>query len=181
MTDLAGPRGAWRSNGLRVALWGGLAALLALPAVAMRLGADGVVWTASDFVVMGAMLSLVGLGVELIVRASPSLPYRLGAALAVVTAFLTIWVNLAVGMIGSEDDPANQLFLGVLAMALAGAIVARGRADGMARAMAVAAVAQVLAAATGFAVDPRGAIFAGLFGGLWLVAAALFRKAARDA
>src|SRR3954464_4182642 len=100
MTDMAEPRGAWRSNGLRLALWGGLAALLALPAVAMRFGADGVVWTASDFVVWGAMLSWVGLGVELVVRASPSRPYRLGAALAVVTAFLTIWVNLAVGMIG---------------------------------------------------------------------------------
>ena len=38
-----------------------------------------------------------------------------------IGAFLTIWVNLAVGMIGAEDNPYNLLFIGLLvAVALGG-------------------------------------------------------------
>ena len=33
----------------RVAIWGGLIALLSLPALAMSLGAEGVDWSAADF------------------------------------------------------------------------------------------------------------------------------------
>jgi hypothetical protein len=174
-----GRGGGWRSNGLRAALWLGLAALLALPAIAMRMGSGGVVWTASDFVVMGVMLGLVGLGFELVVRASGSLAYRAGAGLAVVTAFLTLWVNLAVGMIGDEGNAYNLAFAGVLAVALAGALVARFRAAGMVRAMLAAAAAQALAGAIGLSTDLRGGVLSVLFAGLWLLAAAFFRRAAR--
>jgi hypothetical protein len=182
MTEMVeGRRGGWRSNGLRAALWLGLAGLLALPAAAMRLGAEGVVWTASDFIVMGAVLGLVGLGVELVVRASGSLAYRAGAGLALVTAFLTMWVNLAVGMIGDEGNAYNLAFAGVLALALAGAFVARFRAEGMARALLAAAAAQALAGALGLSADLRGGILSVLFAGLWLLSAAFFRRAAREA
>jgi hypothetical protein len=179
MTSMAEQRGGWRSSGLRVALWGGLAALLALPAVAMRLGAEGVVWTARDFGTMAVLLGLLGLGIELAVRASASLPYRLGAGLAVLTGFLTIWVNLAVGMIGDEGGAYNLLFLGVVLLALAGSIAARFRPRGMAAAMGAAAAAQFLAAAVGgFGGDLRGGIFSALFALPWLLSAALLRKAA---
>jgi hypothetical protein len=180
MSELARQRGGWRSGGIRLAMWGVLAALLALPAVAMRFHAEGVVWTASDFAVMGAMLGSVGLGVELVVRASSNLAWRSGAVVAVLIAFLTVWVNLAVGMIGSEDNRYNLLFGGVLLLALAGSVVARFRGGGMAKAMAVAGIAQAAAGAAGFAVDARGAIFSMLFAGPWLLSAALFALAARE-
>lgn len=172
--------GGWRSGRLRLAMWGALAALLALPAAAMRLHAEGVVWTASDFLVMGAMLGLVGLGGELLVRASSNLAWRAGAVVALLAAFMTVWVNLAVGMIGNEGDRYNLIFLGVVLLALAGSIVARFRATGMARALALAAAAQAAAGALGFTLDPRGAVFSTLFAGPWLVAAILFAAAARQ-
>lgn len=180
MNSMVQQRGGWRSPVLHAALWTGLAALLAVPAVAMALHAEGVVWTASDFVVMGVMLGLVGLGVELVVRASSSLAWRAGAVVAVLTAFFTIWVNLAVGMIGSEDNRYNLVFAGVIVVALLAAFLARFRAAGMARAMAAAAAAQAAAGAAGLSSDPRGAVFSMLFAGPWILAAALFAVAARD-
>src|SRR4051812_9990674 len=179
MVAMTGKHGGCRSGGARLALWLFLAGLLTLPAIAMRFHAEGVDWSAIDFVVMGVLLGALGLGVELVVRASSSLAWRAGAVLAVLTAFLTIWVNLAVGMIGSEDNPFNFIFLGVLALALAGAFLARFRATGMAKAMLAAAVAQGAAGAAGLSQDLRGGLFSTAFAFLWLLAAGLFGLASR--
>jgi len=160
----------------RIAGWSILALLLLLPLVAMQFTAE-VNWTAEDFVFAGVLFGSVGLAFELIVRKSASLAYRLGAALAVVAAFLTIWVNAAVGMIG--DGPYNLLFGGVLLIALIGAVVARFQAAGMARAMVAAAIAQGLLSAIGMATDVHGGVLSMAFVGPWLLAAWLFRKAAR--
>jgi hypothetical protein len=165
--------GAWRGFPWRVVGWGTAALLLLLPWVA------NAPWTPSDFIVAGVLLGSVGLAFELIVRKSGSLAYRFGAGLAVVAAFLTIWVNGAVGMIGSEGNPYNLLFGGVLLVALSGAIVARLEPAGMARAMVAAAIAQGMVGAIGLSTDLRGAVFSMAFAGLWLLAAALFWQAAR--
>lgn len=158
----------------RIVGWGTAALLLLLPWVA------NAPWTAEDFVVAGVLFGTVGLAFELIVRKSRSLSYRLGAALAVVATFLTVWVNGAVGMIGSESNPYNLLFGGVLLIALAGAIVARFEAKGMMRAMVAAAIVQVAISAFGLSADSRGAVFSIAFAAPWLLAAAMFRNAARD-
>ena len=167
-------------SGWRIVGWSIPAILLLLPLVAMQFTSE-VNWTASDFVFAGVLFGSVGLAFELIVRKSSSLAYRFGAATAVVAAFLTVWVNGAVGMIGSEDNPYNLLFGGVLLLALLGAVVARFEAAGMARAMAVAAVAQAALGAFGLPADTRGAVFSIGFAGLWLLSAALFRNASQDA
>ncbi len=161
----------------RILVWGGLAALLALPLVAMQF-TEEVDWTGFDFLVMGLLLATVGGCFELAMRMSRNWTYRIGFGVAVVTGFLTIWVNLAVGMIGNEDNPANLVFLGVLLVAAVGAIAARFRPDGMSKAMVAAAVAQagasVYAATLG---ETRDAIFIAGFCLLWLAAAGLFRLA----
>ncbi|HZB70085.1 MAG TPA: hypothetical protein VE403_06950 [Sphingomicrobium sp.] len=163
----------------RVVGWSIPVLLLLLPAVAMRFTSE-VNWTVSDFIFAALLFGIVGLAFELIVRTSDSLAYRFGAGLAVVGGFLTIWINGAAGMIGSEDNPYNLVFGGVLLIALIGSVLARFRPAGMARAMAVAAVAQVAAGAFGLTVDPRGAVLSMGFGGLWLLSAALFRSSARE-
>ena len=153
--------------------------LLLLPLVAMRFTSE-VNWTISDFVFAAVLFGSVGLAFEFIVRKSDSLAYRLGAALAVVGAFLTVWVNGAVGMIGSEGNPYNLVFGGVLLIALLGAVLARLEPAGMTRAMAVTAVAQAGAGAFGLSTDVRGAVLSMGFAGLWLLAAALFWSAASE-
>ena len=168
--------GVWRT--LRFAGWAFSAVLLILPAIAMQFTSE-VDWTASDFIVMGALLGTIGLTTEFLVRRSGNTAYRIGAVVAMATAFLTIWVNLAVGMIGDEN-PYNLLFLSVLVIALSGSILANFRAAGMARTMFAAAAAQALVAAFGFTTDPRGAIFSMIFALPWILAAALFGRAAQD-
>jgi hypothetical protein len=173
---VAGER--WR--GWRIAMWGIAAGLLLLPAIAMRFTPD-VNWSASDFVVMGAMLGTACIACEAAARVSGNGSYRLAAAIAVGMAFVTVWANLAVGMIGDEGNPLNLLFGGVLAIALVGAIMAGFEAPGMARTMVVTGIAQALAGAAGLPSDPRGAVFSMAFALPWLLSAWLFRKAAREA
>jgi hypothetical protein len=126
------------------------AALLLVPAVAMRF-TDDVVWTALDFSVAGTLLFGAGLAFEWVASRAPNLPAKAGAAAAVATALFLVWANLAVGLIGSEDEPVNLLYVGVLAVAGVGALLARFRPSGMARAMFAAALGQAAVAAIALA------------------------------
>jgi len=174
-----GPRIPWRLIG-----WATPVGLLMIPWLAHF------PWTLSDFIVAGAMFAIVGGTFELAVRASGNWAYRAGAAAALATAFLLTWVNLAVGIIGNEDNPLNLMFFGVTAAALVGSIAVRFRADGMTRAMSAAALIQAL---IGLGVLLSGAgdneppgpvglfILIELFAGLWLLSAWFFRKAAAAA
>jgi hypothetical protein len=170
-----------RDNPLRPVVWGGAALLLLLPAIAMRLHAGGVEWSAADFAVFGAMLAIACGLYELAARTSGDAWYRAGAGIAVATGFLTVWANLAVGMIGGEGNPFNLLFAGVLAVAATGATLAKLRGAGMVRAMLATAVAQAVAVAVAIALDGghdlRGGIFSALFVAPWLLSSALFRRA----
>ncbi|MBJ6980873.1 hypothetical protein [Luteimonas sp. MC1572] len=151
MTRTTAAGAAARRNSLRPWMWGGAACLLLLPALAMQLGAPGVVWTAEDFVAMGLMLAVACGLYELGAWLDGGFAYRAGFGLAVLTAFLTVWVNVAVGMLGDEGNRANIMFAGVLAIAALGAILGRGRAPGMSWAMFAAACAQLMAAGAGLA------------------------------
>ena len=119
------------------------------------------------------LLGSVGLGIEFLVRRSGSTFARLGAAVAVIGAFLTIWVNLAVGMIG--DGPYNLLFAGVVLIGLGGIAMTRLAPRPTATVMLVTAGAQLAAALGGYSQDPRGAVLSCFFVVPWLAAAALFR------
>ncbi|HEX8644703.1 MAG TPA: hypothetical protein VF702_12405 [Allosphingosinicella sp.] len=171
----------------RTILWAAVAALLALPAIAMQF-TDEVNWTASDFVFAAVMFGGTGLLLELAARASASWAYRGGVAVALAAAFLLIWINAAVGIIGDEDNPQNGLYLGEILIALTGAVLARFRAQGMAAAMAAAGIVQAAIALYAFAAGlgaseppgPFGVLSINLFfAGLWLLSAGLFRKAVR--
>jgi hypothetical protein len=185
MDNAGGRRGSrWRIMG-----WGLAACVLLLPFVAMKFTTE-VNWTASDFVVFGAMLAVGGGTLELAMRGAGNGYYRGGAAAAVAAGFLLVWVNGAVGFLGDEDNPANLMFLGVLAVAIAGAVAARARPEAMARAMLATAAAQTLVGAVGlgFGLGSPGweglyevVMGTGLFDGLWLLSAWLFHRAARAA
>lgn len=92
----SGTRNSWR-----MMLWGGLALLLSLPALAMSLGAEGVDWSASDFLIMGTLMAVLGLAIETMVRLVRRPRERLLAIGAAVVVFLLIWAELAVGLIGT--------------------------------------------------------------------------------
>jgi hypothetical protein len=180
MTHEIGHDAGRRGNRWSLAIWGGAAALLAVPAIAMRFTAE-VDWGPEDFIVMGALLALACGGYEVATRLSGNTAYRAGAAIAILTCFLTVWVNLAVGMIGDEGNPANLLFGGVILIGMVGAVLARFRARGVARAMQAAATAQgAMAGYALFAGEPVAALPIAFFMVPWLLAAHLFLKAAEQ-
>ena len=171
----------WRLIG-----WGIPLLLLILPAVAMQFTPE-VNWSVGDFIFAAIIFGLIGAIIELAVARSSNWAYRGAVGLAVMSSFLHIWITGAVGIIGSENNPGNLLYLGVVAIAAFGSIVALGRAGAMAWVMAVTAVAEVLAPMIAYAgvADPVSDVLAPevlatgiVFTGMWLAAAALFRKAA---
>lgn len=179
--------GSWRRSPVRILMWSLAGFLLLLPAVAMQFTAE-VQWGALDFGIVALMLGAACGIVELGARTSGNRAYRAGVGLAVVTGFLLTWANLAVGVVGHEGNPANLMFFGVLAIAVGGAIVARGRAGPLSLAMSVTAIAQVAAHLVAYfgnmgAEEPntRGLVLLiGLgFAAFWAASAACFRMAAR--
>jgi hypothetical protein len=107
----------------------GTAILLLIPLIAMQF-TDEVVWTFVDFAVAGVLLFGTGLTYMLVTRSSGSIAYRIAIGFALFTGLLLIWVNLAVGIIGTESNPANTMYFGVFFIGIIGALIARFRAKG---------------------------------------------------
>lgn len=186
MTAGTGDGGRGWANPWRVAGWSAAGLLLLTPLVAMRF-TEEVDWDGFDFAFMGVLVGSVGLGLELAVRRTGSAAYRAGAAIALALGFLLVWLNGAVGIIGSEREAANLPYAGVLLVALLGALAAGFRPAGMARAMAAAALAQMLVpvaallwglAPAGLVLSPEVPVLTAGFSALWLLSAWLFRRAA---
>lgn len=163
--------------------------LLLIPLVAMQFTQE-VVWTLSDFVVAGILLFGTGLTYVLVARQGGNTTYRVAVGVAVAAGLLLVWANLAVGLVGSEHNPANLLYGGVLAVAVIGALVARFRPLGMSRAMFAAALTYVLVTAIALVVwkpsaataEPSVSLvnvlgFNAAFAALWAVSGWLFRRA----
>lgn len=157
--------------------------LLMIPLIAMQF-TEEVVWTLSDFIFAGTLLFGTGLTYKLITRKSGETIYRIAVGFALFTGLFLIWTNLAVGIIGSEDNPVNLLYFGVIFVGIIGALMARFRSKGMDLTMFAMALAQALVAAIaligGFYQSPPSTVFHiiginGFFITLFIVSALLFR------
>lgn len=174
-TEMSGDK---RDNLMRLLVWGAAVCLLLLPLVAMQLTRE-VNWDGRDFAVFAVMLLIACGTFELALRLSSSPAYRAGFALGTVGGFLLVWVNLAVGIIGSEDNPYNLWFGAVLAVGLVGALLARFRAPGMVRTLVAAAIVHALVSGVALIAgwDPLGAILSSLWILFWLTSARCFHYA----
>ena len=160
--------------------------ILMVPLVAMQV-TDEVNWSLFDFVVAASLLVGTGLLYELAARKARTVAYRAAAGVGVGAAFLLTWVNLAVGIIGEPDERANVLYLGVPAVGIIGAVIARLEPRGMGRALFATALAQALIAAMalilGWGAPGTGPLeivaLNGMFVALFAGSAVLFRLAAR--
>lgn len=118
-------------------------------------------------------------------RLQSNTAYRFAVGLALTPAFLIVWLNAAAGLIGIEDDdPANLLYVGVLAVGFIGAIIARLQPRGLARALFATALAQALVGAIALKLPNTAGsvqilIVHGVFVALFAGAALLFRYAAQ--
>jgi hypothetical protein len=116
-----------------------------------------------------------------------STAYRSAVSVALVAAFMLVWLSLGVGIIGKDGDPANLMYFGVLAVGLIGAITTRLRPQGMARTLFAMSLAQALVTAialiAGLGLPWSGPAeilgLNGFFIALFAGSAWLFRRAAR--
>jgi hypothetical protein len=145
-------------------------------------------WDETDFIVWGVMLALAAGTFDLAIRVPGNVAYRMAVGVALVGAFILVWMNLAVGIIGSEDNPANLMYGGVLATGLVGAFVARFRGGGMAVTLGAMALAQLAAGiiALSASLGSTGAnwprviyVLTSFFAALWSLSAWLLHRASR--
>jgi len=114
-----------------------------------------------------------------------STAYGLAAGLALAPAFVIIWMSVAAGLIGIEDDdPANLLYVGVLAIGFLGALIARFQPRELARVLFATALAQAVVAVIALnypnTASPTAIVLLhGLFVALFAASALLFRYAAK--
>ena len=162
--------------------------ILLLPLLAMQI-TDEVVWTLSDFAVVGVLVVGTGLTYQLAARKAGNVAYRAAVGVALAAALILLWLMGAVGIIGVEGDRADLMYFGVLAVGIIGAIIARFQPDGMARALLATALAQaavaVIALIAGKHQDPVTSVpelvgLNGFFVALFVGSAWLFRRAARQ-
>lgn len=137
---------------------------------------------------------LIGAIVAYIKTRTRGTAYRWAALGALAAAFVLFWMIGGASIFGSDDHhPADAMYIGVLAVGIIGALIARFEPHGMARALFATAIAQVLvpviALAAGMHRSPISADISGILGVLILNAffaalfagsALLFRRAARE-
>jgi hypothetical protein len=130
------------------------------------------------------LLIVAAVLITLTIRIRRSRAYRSAVGLALAAVFILFWVNGAVGIIGEPGDLANLMYVGVLAVGILGAVIARFEPLGMSRALFATALAQALVAVIALiaGMDPPATqliiILSGFFVALYVASACLFQRAA---
>lgn len=170
---------------IRLALF--TACLLLIP-VFGNMYIDGWNWSPFDFVFAGTLIFGTGLIYELVASRGSFGIYRAAVGLSLLTMFLLVWVNAAVGIIGDGENPTRPLYLGVVMVLFLGSVIARFRPHAMTKVLFITAFAHVLVPVIAFFAwrplfnAPPGVarvfLLNAFFVLLWVGAGLLFRRAA---
>ncbi|MFA7419285.1 MAG: hypothetical protein WCZ90_06315 [Melioribacteraceae bacterium] len=166
-----------------------VAALLLLIPLTAKLLTDEMKWSFFDFIAAWILFFSAGATYRLIARKMENKTYKAAVGLTAATGLFLVWSNLAVGLIGNEDNPANWMFLGVVAIGFLGAIISRLQPKRMAIVLFTMAFAHALIAVIALiarldlapessAVQILGVN--GFFAVLWIGSGLLFLNAAQD-
>ena len=74
-----------------------VAVLLIIPIIAMQI-TDEVDWSQIDFVIVGFLLIGTGLIIDLVIRKTKNIKYRIAISVFLLLALFFIWTELAVGI-----------------------------------------------------------------------------------
>ena len=168
----------------KMAAWAAPALLMLTMWIAMQL-TDEVDWSANDFVFAGVVLYGPLAAYEMVVRMTDNTWYRAGAAFALASAVMLVWGN---GALGITDTDADGWYLGVLAVGVISAFIARFRAHGMALAMFAMALTMALVSVSALVagmIGPNNSAIqimgiTGFYVAMFAGSAVLFREAARE-
>ena len=161
--------------------------LLLIPFLATLIS-DQVNWDVFDFLILGTILAALAIIYEIAINKSENTIYKVAVAIASIAMLLLFWVNGGVGIIGSEDQPANYLYGVVLLIILFGIPISKFKADKMAQTMFIAAGAQMLVPVVAYLIWPPPLtswapgvvgvyLMTAFFAMLFLVSGLLFRRA----
>ncbi len=162
--------------------------LFLLAQVVGTLATDEIAWGPGDFLFAGVMFAGIGLGNEVAARRADTTAYKVAIGVALAAGIFLIWSALAVGIVGATGDPADLMYAGVVAVGVIGAVIARFRPLGMARALLATAFAQAVAAVIALLAGKHEAPISsvaeilginGMFVALFAGSAWLFQQAAR--
>lgn len=165
--------------------------LLMIPLVAMQFSTE-VDWNPFDFFVAGFLLFGTGFTYILLTRKAINITYRAGVAVGLFAGLFLIWANLAVGIIGSEDNPVNIIYFGIIGIGIVGAVMSRFNPYGLSLTMFAVSIAfLMIAVVVLFYAGTQGADFTidkimtyigvhGLFIMLFFISGILFRQATQD-
>ncbi len=148
-------------------------------------------WTSGDFMFAFVILFGAECAYVLVSQKNNNSAYKWAVGIAVVASLLLVWINLAVGIIGDEDRPANVLFFAVLLIGFIGAIISQLKARGMSRTLFAMAAAQALVPVIAyFAWRPHVVgeepgvigvfVLCWFFAGLYGLSGSLFRRASEE-
>lgn len=160
--------------------------ILLIPLIAMIAG-DEVVWSLMDFVIAGILLSGAGISFVLLTHKSGNRKYSIATGIAVGAALLMMWANLAVGIIGNEDNPANIMYLWVLGVGVVGAVIAQFKPKGMSLALLATAITELIIVIIAYT-EGNGSTFKdflelitvnGFFIALWIISSTLYLQSAK--
>lgn len=120
--------------------------LLLVPLIAMQF-TEEVKWNFFDFIVAGFLLFGTGFSYKLLTQKAGSTVYKAAIAVSLASGLFLVWANLAVGIVGSEENPVNVFYFGVIAIGMIGSVIARFRPRGLSLTMFAMASATALIAA----------------------------------
>jgi len=143
-TTVAGGMGTGGGRRRR-SLWKGPTLITALVLLIPLLGnqfVDGWNWEPRAFVLAGTLLFATGLTYQLVTRNVDTIAYRAAVGIALVAAFVLVWMNFV--QAADDINPAAMMYLAVPLVGIIGAAMARFQPGGMARALFATALAQAL-------------------------------------
>ena len=169
----------------RLMVWALVVALILLIPLAMQF-TNEVQW--GEAVAYGVILLAAGGSYELWQwLKTRTRAYRIAFGVGLLGALLLGWVSGAVGIIGSENNPANLMYWAVPAVLLIGSLSSRLKPRGMVRTLFAAALVQMLVPVVALFISPEVSwgnagvigVFAvnSIFALLFVASALLFRRA----
>lgn len=144
---------------------------------------DEMAWSLYDFILAGVMLFGSGSIFVLISRKSESVLFKSALGLMLASALFLLAANIAVGIIGSEDNTINLFYFLVVVLLVVGSFIARFKPRGMAITLFTTALAQAamipVALNSGIQNSPESSVteiimINGLFITLFMISGALF-------
>ena len=87
-------------NQTSVFIYSSVAVILSIPLIAMQFTKE-VNWTASDFLIMGALLFTTAFAVDFVLKKVKTFKSRLILVFGILALLILIWAEMAVGIFGS--------------------------------------------------------------------------------